>query len=400
MNDAAIKKIIGNIKTIISDPLVSHGFSGIKCDMTPFEFISKELNKRDKEFHLDKYACKQIYLLAKENYVVVNNIDNSSLVSDLSSEKKEEFAKYVLEHYLKTPLTYFVVIPLQWMKPLGVYNDQSSSVSLSQGKKMLISFTKNSYEEYAEFRIKANGYFSYTNEKIMLKTVMQSLNVLVFLFKQNGIIHSVHSYHKLPATVELLMGKDHTFLSIDANAICGEYQYFNRYLTISFSISKYLNELSLMKSFEDLPTDSAQSLVESTLLLANSLIDNKSDEAARVKSAIDWLIQSEVNEDDTMSFIQVCMGLESIFGDNDSEGGLTNSLADRCAYLIGRNIVERKEIKEEFKKMYRVRSKIIHGVKSHLTQNEEHIRSRAFYYLQKSILKEIRNLRDLPERKL
>ncbi|MCG5130377.1 HEPN domain-containing protein, partial [Enterobacter mori] len=200
--------------------------------------------------------------------------------------------------------------------------------------------------------------------------------------------------------LDILSDKHKKFLSVDARLLCEKYDYFNSYLSFPISVSKYINELALTEDFSLLKTDAAIDMVRVALTVATELLDNNSDEATRVKSAIGWFIQAEINEDDTMSFIQVCMGLESIFGDNESEGGLTNSLADRCAYLIGRNISERKQIKDEFKEMYRVRSKIVHGVKNHLTQNEEHVRNRAFYYLRKSILKEIRNLRDLPERKL
>ncbi|MBI0276284.1 hypothetical protein I6H07_10785 [Hafnia alvei] len=92
-----------------------------------------------------------------------------------------------------------------------------------------------------------------------------------------------------------------------------------------------------------------------------------------------------------MSFIQVCIGLESIF-DYDYEGGLTNILSDRCAYLIGKNINDRKNIKKAFKEIYQIRSKIIHGVRNHLSEKEEYLRYVARMYLNKSIMREIDNL--------
>ncbi len=125
---------------------------------------------------------------------------------------------------------------------------------------------------------------------------------------------------------------------------------------------------------------------------ANLLMGHDSKEASRIKAAIDWYVQSDVTEDDTMSFVQVCMGLESIFGDDDYEGGLTTILSDRCAYLIGKNIKERGEIKSDFRKIYQIRSKIVHGVRNHLSANEEHMLYHARYFLRKSILKELDNL--------
>ncbi|EPK6500119.1 hypothetical protein RFC90_002005 [Klebsiella aerogenes] len=397
MNDAAIKKLTGNIKTIISDPLVGYGFSGIQCDMTPFESIAKELNKRDKDFQLDKYSCKLIYLDAAREFKKKNG-DQQSL-SELSIAQKDELASYILGHYLATPLKYDVIVPLEWLKPLG-YHKVGTAVTISEGKRLIFSLLPDNYESYVEIKISMWGFFSYDTEKLFLKETLQTLSILMFMLKQNGVVYSSRAYDKIPSALDVLSDKHKKFLSVDARLLCEKYDYFNSYLSFPISVSKYINELALTEDFSLLKTDAANDMVRVALTVATELLDNNSDEATRVKSAIGWFIQAEINEDDTMSFIQVCMGLESIFGDNESEGGLTNSLADRCAYLIGRNISERKQIKDEFKEMYRVRSKIVHGVKNHLTQNEEHVRNRAFYYLRKSILKEIRNLRDLPERKL
>ncbi|HEI3430818.1 TPA: hypothetical protein SI346_001216, partial [Escherichia coli] len=132
--------------------------------------------------------------------------------------------------------------------------------------------------------------------------------------------------------------------------------------------------------------------INESLLILNALIKINTKESSRVRAAIDWLVQSEITDDETMAFIQICMGLESIFGDDDYEGGLTTILSDRCAYLIGRNIKDRKFIKDTFKKIYQIRSKIVHGVRNHLSDDEDHLRHLAQFYLERSILKEIKNL--------
>ena len=55
--------------------------------------------------------------------------------------------------------------------------------------------------------------------------------------------------------------------------------------------------------------------------------------------------------DETMSFIQICMGLEALLGDKKEKGsiGLTQTLSDRCSYLIGKGMSDREEIKSNLK---------------------------------------------------
>ena len=376
--------------------MVGYDFIDVKLDMTPFMAIATELNKRDKNFQLDKYDCKQIYLKSVEEHQKKTSMASSPC--ELDSVQKDNLVEYVCECFMATPYRYNVVTPLEWLKPLGVHKI-GDSTAISEGRRLVFSLFPDNYESYVEINVLMQGYLSYNSERIFLKNVMRTLSVLIFMLKQNNILYNSGAYKSTPSAYDTLSGKHKRFLSIKGQATCEKFNFFDGCISFPVSTSKYLNELSLTRDFSLLQVESAKGIVNASLCASAELLDNESNEALRVKSAIDWLIQSEINEDETMSFIQICMGLESIFGDNDSDGGLTNSLADRCAYLIGRNITERKEIKDEFKRMYKVRSKIIHGVKSHLTQNEEDIKYRAFHYLKKSISREIRNLREIPERK-
>lgn len=165
--------------------------------------------------------------------------------------------------------------------------------------------------------------------------------------------------------------------------------YLNRTVSVSLSLSKFLNELVLNSAVTE---DYREEKTSESFETANLLLTNNSKEALRIRAAIDWLVQADMTDDETMSFIQICMGLESIFGDDDYEGSLTTILADRCAYLIGKNIKDRGEIKTLFRDIYKVRSKIVHGVRNHLSEKEEHLQYLARAFLSKSILKEIDNL--------
>lgn len=90
------------------------------------------------------------------------------------------------------------------------------------------------------------------------------------------------------------------------------------------------------------------------------LLEDNSDEAKSIRSAAEWCFNSRVGENDTLSFLQVCFGLEALFGDGNSES-VTRTLATRAAYAVASRISQRKELAERFTKLYEVRSSIVHG---------------------------------------
>ena len=114
-----------------------------------------------------------------------------------------------------------------------------------------------------------------------------------------------------------------------------------------------------------------------------------------IKTAIEWAFDSEINENDTVSFLQICLGLEAILGYelDHKEQPLSKTLADRCAYLIGMNIQERKRIKDDFKKLYDLRSKLVHGRAVRLHDNEKVYLNWGKEILNRVILKEMEYLK-------
>lgn len=68
---------------------------------------------------------------------------------------------------------------------------------------------------------------------------------------------------------------------------------------------------------------------------------------------------------------------------------LTNTLADRCAYLLGDSIPKRRNIRENFKKLYDVRSKLVRGRKASLDDEQSKFLGFAQSVLNSVIWKEI-----------
>ena len=93
-------------------------------------------------------------------------------------------------------------------------------------------------------------------------------------------------------------------------------------------------------------------------------------DADRIRSALEWGFESEENSNQTFAFIQACIGLEALLGDDDKDEPLTTRLADRCAYLLGSSHKDRQGIRRLFKDMYDVRSKLVHGRTPKLGQSD------------------------------
>ncbi len=118
-----------------------------------------------------------------------------------------------------------------------------------------------------------------------------------------------------------------------------------------------------------------------------------SDDIVSIKTAIEWGFEAKTNENETVSFIQTCIALEAILGDDANKDALSATLADRCAYLISPRIADRSKIKADFRKIYDVRSKLVHGRRIRLSHDERHSLLKAKDLLNSVIRNEIGNVK-------
>ena len=71
---------------------------------------------------------------------------------------------------------------------------------------------------------------------------------------------------------------------------------------------------------------------------------------------------------------------------------MTETLADRCAYLISDDIKGRKTIKDSFKELYEVRSKLVHGNVTELNSDQTWYLRWGRNVLEYAISKEMKHL--------
>ena len=131
------------------------------------------------------------------------------------------------------------------------------------------------------------------------------------------------------------------------------------------------------------------------LLPFGSLFDMANVEpesALRVFAGLEWLFDSEATEDQTLAFLQACIGLEAMLGDDDKDEPLMQRLADRCAFLLGSGWKERGLLRDKFKAIYKLRSKLVHGRRRRLEPDEGKTLKAVNELLTRVIVKEIEHL--------
>lgn len=378
------EKIISILKEVITATVINNRNMTINDNVKNIHSLTQELNKRKDSYQLELVESFWIYADAMD-FVLFETLTwkKNSIYNfcDHNIETINLISNHVLDYFIDIPNQYEVKICL----PNILFPDTEKEKTLYLTREIITPKVKSLdfiSIPSSKVVIKTNGYFFKFKKDIFLKDVLSKLNVMIFLMVENKILNleftkDIHqnlgflptSYQIPSINIEICSNKRNELLTTN----------------LHYSISQYYSEILMLEN-----TD--QDLVLKSVALTNQIINDTSYEALRIKSAIDWYIQSTITNDTTMSFLQICIGLESIYGDDNSEGGLTNTLADRCSYLIGRDIKQRKYIKSRFLEIYRVRSKIVHGVNIKNTGDIVSLKNDALNYLKKSINQEITNM--------
>lgn len=107
--------------------------------------------------------------------------------------------------------------------------------------------------------------------------------------------------------------------------------------------------------------------------------------------AAKWLFDSYAGHDPLLSFVQSMVVLEIVLGDKavSDEIGIGELISNRFAYLVGTTHEERADLIAEFKKIYKVRSQIVHSGKHTLNLDERTLFHQLRWMGRRAIAKEI-----------
>lgn len=135
--------------------------------------------------------------------------------------------------------------------------------------------------------------------------------------------------------------------------------------------------------------DLAKFLKGPTELVTDSAL---AEQTESLRSALEWIFDAHADDDDTAAFIKTCIALEAALGEESESDQITDRLADRCAFLLGRVASERSTTRKLIKDVYRLRSKLVHGKKTKLTPPDMDLVTDAELHLILVLQKEIEAL--------
>lgn len=89
---------------------------------------------------------------------------------------------------------------------------------------------------------------------------------------------------------------------------------------------------------------------------------------ASITSAIEWLQDSRLNDDQTLAYLAACIGFEALLGDTDGKlmNEMSQRLSDRYAYMLGKDVDDRKRLGAEFRRVLLLRGELVHARKRRL----------------------------------
>lgn len=364
-----------------------------RLDFVPkyFEDIATELNKRKEKTKINSFQCMITYFHKVSyfyTYILEKDIDYST--DEVPPKERDELIEFIYNAFFNCPSSY--TITFRFRDLLLPEHDLNKNIKIRTVKshQLALGLFGNSQKNESDVEFYGTGLYTPYTKSDFLKEYLHDLNTFLYFITEHGLVISKEKTDDQREFALGLYAEHDRHLIKKYTATIMDDNYPKELFTepLPLSISKYISSLEIKPNKNKNP-GVIINVISNTI---NHLIEDQSSEAKRIRMAIGWYMNSSYNEDDTMAFLQICMGLEAIFGDDQDQGGLTKMLADRCAYLIGKNINQRRKIRDSFGKIYTIRSKIVHGVINRLSDDDKFMRNYAKGLLQAALKKEIVNL--------
>lgn len=167
-------------------------------------------------------------------------------------------------------------------------------------------------------------------------------------------------------------------------------------LELSHDLSLYLSGFELAP-----PLKSKKFKIDLRLValdkIGSFLNENDADSnKVPITTALQWAFEAAASSNQTVAFIQLCIGLEALLGDDQTKDRITTTLADRCAYSLKGSFGFRNKVRKDFKELYDHRSKLVHGRRLRIDSSALASFRWGTYVLEKLIRNELMNFSPTP----
>lgn len=398
MHPKASKKIDGYLIQLIDDSKIKQG----SLDIIPiFELVTKidDIVYKSKSEWIEKgeirtfiFASINTKIYSKHTFHNVNGRLSELLESGQLNEIVEEIMKeieaipIVYDVYLKLPN--FILANLNSLSVVKDFNlikiadDFISPLVPIQsilGSSTRVAMKKN--EVY--FHLKTKGLINNNKNCKAIQKVLNKIKLLIDIgFGLDVII--IADSRIILNLLGINQNQQAEFICVTEN----QSPPIGQSLILSDPLSSVIHKLKFKDEFyvideESISLDRTKKYTELKLekldiyLSLLRIAFNNLDKLKNIQNAIEWSFESRFSNNTTFSFILLCLAFESILGEDIPEtNSISFTIADRCAYLLSKNQLHRKDIRKTFRDLYELRSKFVHGKKTNLTDDD----SKLYYW--------------------
>jgi len=174
--------------------------------------------------------------------------------------------------------------------------------------------------------------------KLTIDVINFFSDLIPYNIEHNGFIYLPGEYGNEKINVPIITKEDKPSITISYES-AGPYIPFSFPMLLEFDKKHHINFKKI------------------SLLLEKQ----KNDLEIKIISAIQWAGKATTAKNKEEAFLLYAISLESLILPEDDNFELSDRLSTRVAHLIGNNLHNRTEIKDEMKKLYSIRSKIVHS---------------------------------------
>lgn len=343
---------------------------------------------------------------ATESATKLTGALSTLLTKDAYSALESKLLKYIQS----IPRSYEVLLPIpnsklplatvEFAPNLGLRIDHLDKNGKSRGK-LLSALSQGWDPELTLGRpylyLEARGYIRKSLDGQTARSALSALKIVL----QQGLARGIFTISSRPNVVAglSLLGSNTHYSIEKARLLCLDKHAEPRpnfYVDLPLDASRLIQKLEFSTVNKTLTAAAEKNTLKTTLVeqfrLPALLATSTTPESSRVRAASEWCFDSYASESQTLAFLQVCIGLEAIFGEDSDSEALTKTLANRCAYLLGTSVKERSSIRDKFLALYKARSKIVHGNVLSLAASERGHLEWGRIVLEYAIAKELRHL--------
>ena len=201
--------------------------------------------------------------------------------------------------------------------------------------------------------VEGSGYASYSRQQSATRDAISKLKVAFRLAQIYGIFVKANDMSRVEMADRMKDG-DPAIIVIKNN------ERKEIRIPMAINLSRYLNDICINSNYS---SDDKTKWFDYMRKVLHVMYHKHAEKNVQsIRRALEWSFDAIIDEDETTRFMKTCIGLEAALTDQVEGMGITEQLADRCAFLLNTTTQAREETRKRMRKIYQLRSKIVHGV--------------------------------------